>query len=94
LVGRWESWLSQVERGRRSIDSHSVLVRLAEILGVEVSQLTPTETETATVKYEACRREMPVSARPVKAGRRDRGTSRTGPQRFLVRVRAVQRDHS
>jgi hypothetical protein len=29
-----------------------VLVRLAEILGVEVGQLTPDETGTETVKYE------------------------------------------
>jgi len=27
LVGRSESWLSQVERGKRGIDSYSVLVR-------------------------------------------------------------------
>lgn len=32
LVGRSESWLSQVERGKRAIDSHSVLSRLAEVL--------------------------------------------------------------
>jgi transcriptional regulator with XRE-family HTH domain len=52
LVDRSESWLSQVERGLRSVDKHSVLVRLAEILGVEVGQLTPDETGTETVKYE------------------------------------------
>ncbi|GAA4621011.1 helix-turn-helix transcriptional regulator [Actinoallomurus vinaceus] len=52
LVGRSESWLSQVERGLRSIDSHSVLLQLAEILGVDISQLTPSETGTETVKYE------------------------------------------
>jgi transcriptional regulator with XRE-family HTH domain len=52
LVGRSESWLSQVERGLRSIDSHSVLVRLAEVLGVEIGQLTPDETDAETVKYE------------------------------------------
>ncbi|MER7543524.1 helix-turn-helix domain-containing protein [Actinomadura sp.] len=32
LVGRSESRLSRVERGRRSIDSHSVLLRLAEVI--------------------------------------------------------------
>jgi transcriptional regulator with XRE-family HTH domain len=52
LVGRSESWLSQVERGLRSIDSHSVLVRLADVLGVEISQLIPSETDTEIVKYE------------------------------------------
>ena len=35
LVGRSESWLSQVERGKRGVDSHSVLVRLAGVLRVE-----------------------------------------------------------
>jgi transcriptional regulator with XRE-family HTH domain len=40
LVGRSESWLSQVERGKRGIDSHSVLVRLAEVLRVDVEELT------------------------------------------------------
>jgi transcriptional regulator with XRE-family HTH domain len=34
LVGRSESWLSQGERGKRGVDSHSVLVRLAEVLRV------------------------------------------------------------
>lgn len=52
LVGRSESWLSQVERGRRSVDKHSVLVRLAEILRVEVGQLTADETGTETVRYQ------------------------------------------
>jgi len=52
LVGRSESWSSQVERGLHSIDSHSVLARLAEVLGVEVGQFTPDEMDAETVKYE------------------------------------------
>jgi transcriptional regulator with XRE-family HTH domain len=40
LIGRSESWLSQVERGRRGVDSHSVLVRLAEVLRVDIEELT------------------------------------------------------
>jgi transcriptional regulator with XRE-family HTH domain len=40
LAGRSESWLSQVERGKRGVDSHSVLVRLAEVLRVDVEELT------------------------------------------------------
>ena len=40
LVGRSESWLSQVERGRRGVDSHRVLVRLAEVLRVDIAELT------------------------------------------------------
>ena len=39
LVGRSESWLSQVERGVRRIDSHAVLLRLAAVLRVEVEEL-------------------------------------------------------
>jgi transcriptional regulator with XRE-family HTH domain len=52
LVGRSESWLSQVERGRRAIDRHSVLVRLAEILDVEISQLTSDEVGSDMATYE------------------------------------------
>jgi transcriptional regulator with XRE-family HTH domain len=40
LVGRSESWLSQVERGKRSIDSHAVLTRLAGVLRIEVEEIT------------------------------------------------------
>jgi len=39
LVGRSESWLSQVERGLRDVDSHSVLTSLAAVLKVEVTEL-------------------------------------------------------
>jgi transcriptional regulator with XRE-family HTH domain len=40
LVGRSESWLSQVERDKRGVDSHSVLLRLAEVLRVDLEELT------------------------------------------------------
>lgn len=40
LVGRSESWLSQVERGRRGIDSHAVLTQMAQVLRVDVGELT------------------------------------------------------
>ena len=40
LVGRSESWLSQVERGVRSIDRLSVLLDLARVLHVDVEALT------------------------------------------------------
>jgi transcriptional regulator with XRE-family HTH domain len=40
LVGRSESWLSQVERGKRGVDSHTVLTRMAALLRVEVEELT------------------------------------------------------
>jgi transcriptional regulator with XRE-family HTH domain len=40
LIGRSESWLSQVERGKRRIDSHAVLTRMAEVLRVDIAELT------------------------------------------------------
>ena len=40
LVGRSDSWLSQVERGVRSVDRMSVLLDLSRILHVEVQALT------------------------------------------------------
>ena len=39
LIGRSESWLSQVERGERTMDRISVLRDLAVILDVEVITL-------------------------------------------------------
>lgn len=40
LVGRSESWLSQVERGKPGVDSHAVLTRMAAVLRVDVEELT------------------------------------------------------
>lgn len=40
LVGRSESWLSQVERGVRSVDRLSVLLDMARVLHVEVEALS------------------------------------------------------
>jgi transcriptional regulator with XRE-family HTH domain len=48
LVGRSESWLSQVERGKRGIDSHSVLLRLAEVLRVDLEELTSSADRNET----------------------------------------------
>lgn len=39
LVGRSESWLSQVERGLRGVDSYEVLRSLAQVLRVEITLL-------------------------------------------------------
>ena len=39
LVGRSESWLSQVERGIRSVDRLSILLDLARVLRVDVEAL-------------------------------------------------------
>jgi transcriptional regulator with XRE-family HTH domain len=54
LVGRSESWLSQVERSLRQIDSHSVLMSLAEVLRVDVAELTGDEpAEQRAAQYTA-----------------------------------------
>ncbi|MFA1539911.1 helix-turn-helix domain-containing protein [Actinomadura monticuli] len=53
LIGRSESWLSQVERGARSIDSHSVLTQLGEILGIPLEDLTVDEKGGGVQRYEA-----------------------------------------
>jgi transcriptional regulator with XRE-family HTH domain len=48
LVGRSESWLSQVERGKRSIDSHTVLTHLAQVLRMDIGELAEPGTEGTT----------------------------------------------
>ncbi len=40
LVGRSESWLSQVERGLRTVDSYTVLRDLGRVLRVDIAALT------------------------------------------------------
>jgi transcriptional regulator with XRE-family HTH domain len=56
LVGRSESWLSQVERGLREVDSHSDLKSLAAVLKVEVGDLTGDEPdEPQSTRYAAAR---------------------------------------
>ncbi|MHA6630907.1 helix-turn-helix domain-containing protein [Pseudonocardia sichuanensis] len=40
LVGRSESWLSQVERGLRTVDNYTVLRDLARVLRVDIGTLT------------------------------------------------------
>ncbi|MFC0862011.1 helix-turn-helix domain-containing protein [Sphaerimonospora cavernae] len=52
LIGRSESWLSQVERGQRSVDNHSVINALVGALGLTVDELTMRKTEAAT-RYQA-----------------------------------------
>ncbi|MFD1536235.1 helix-turn-helix domain-containing protein [Nonomuraea guangzhouensis] len=53
LIGRSESWLSQVERGVRRVDSHSVLVELAHVLRVSVAELTDVAHQAGESRYEA-----------------------------------------
>ncbi|MFC5137232.1 helix-turn-helix domain-containing protein [Actinomycetospora rhizophila] len=47
LLGRSESWLSQVERGIRSVDRMSVLLDLSRLLNIEVQALTGTAWQLA-----------------------------------------------
>jgi transcriptional regulator with XRE-family HTH domain len=42
LIGRSESWVSQVERGARHLDRLSVLRKVADALEVPVADLQPT----------------------------------------------------
>jgi transcriptional regulator with XRE-family HTH domain len=58
LVGRSESWLSQVERGLREVDSHTVLVSLAEILHVEVTDLTGDSANDPDISRYGAAREI------------------------------------
>jgi hypothetical protein len=46
-VGRWESSLSQVERGKTGVGSYSVLTWMGTVLQVEVEELTDAEGVTA-----------------------------------------------
>jgi len=46
LVGRSESWLSQVERGIRPVENLAVLTRLAEVLDVEIDVLAGQPTSS------------------------------------------------
>jgi transcriptional regulator with XRE-family HTH domain len=66
LAGRSESWLSQVERGKLSIDSYAVLTRMAEVLRVSI-HLVPIPMEpqderrrTRLSVTQMCQRPQPV----------------------------------
>ncbi|GAA3120269.1 helix-turn-helix domain-containing protein [Streptosporangium carneum] len=48
LIGRSESWLSQVERGQRAVDSHSVITALCESLNMAVKDLIIAKTDAMT----------------------------------------------
>lgn len=56
LIGRSDSWVSQVERGVRTIDRLSVLQKVADTLGVPVSELRGNDTgdvESSDTRPEA-----------------------------------------
>jgi transcriptional regulator with XRE-family HTH domain len=45
LIGRSESWLSQVERGKRTVDSHTILTQLAALLHTDITELAGTGSD-------------------------------------------------
>ncbi|HXT90928.1 MAG TPA: helix-turn-helix transcriptional regulator, partial [Trebonia sp.] len=47
LIGRSGNWLSQVERGVRTVDRMSVLHKAADVLGVPIAELRSTEPDDA-----------------------------------------------
>lgn len=49
LIGRSDSWVSQVERGVRAIDRMSVLQKVADALGVPVDELRGEEPDDSAV---------------------------------------------
>ncbi|MGW4679125.1 helix-turn-helix domain-containing protein [Micromonospora taraxaci] len=55
MIGRSEAWLSQVERGVRSIDRVSILERIAGSLGIPMAELAPgtADPESAEVPSAA-----------------------------------------
>ena len=48
LIGRSQSWVSQVERGVRAVDRLSVLQKVADALGVPVAELRGTDADDET----------------------------------------------
>ncbi len=52
LVGRSESWVSQVERGVRPVDRLSVLQKLADVLSVSVAKIRGTAEDEPTATEE------------------------------------------
>lgn len=61
LAGRSESWLSQVERGVRQVDSHRVLMSLAEILRVDVAELTGDDPAAPPASRYTAAREIELA---------------------------------
>ncbi|MFC7330838.1 helix-turn-helix domain-containing protein [Marinactinospora rubrisoli] len=84
LVGRSESWLSQVERGKKAVTSYPVLTRLAEVLRVPVADLTG-EDEEEPMRYAAAHRIEAAMTRytALEAVIEDRGTDQPVNLRHL-----------
>jgi transcriptional regulator with XRE-family HTH domain len=94
LLGRSESWLSQVERGVRSIDRISVLTEVAAALNVPVTDLTP----DPLVQEQAGEHPTVQAVRLALSGQEglaalfqmERGTPRRRPDLAKLQARAEQ----
>ena len=92
FVGRSESWLSQVERGLREVDSHSILTSLAEALRVEVANLTGEEASYPPASGYAAAREIERAMMAYDSLESVIGGSKAGREPDLARLRlAVER---
>lgn len=91
LVGRSESWVSQVERGVRPVDRMSVLQRVADVLSVSVSELTGgDDTPVADERPEAFDTiRLALTGHPAIAS--VIGTVRPAPARH---IEALRRQHA
>jgi transcriptional regulator with XRE-family HTH domain len=85
LVGRSESWVSQVERGVRPVDRMSVLQRVADVLSVSVAELRGNEeARDADQRPEAfdnhptCLDRAPRDRRGARNGHSHRARARDG----------------
>ncbi|MCG5452937.1 helix-turn-helix domain-containing protein [Micromonospora hortensis] len=58
MIGRSEAWLSQVERGVRSIDRVSILGRIAGALGIPMAELSPGTTDVESVGVPSAAAEL------------------------------------
>jgi transcriptional regulator with XRE-family HTH domain len=91
LVGRSESWLSQVERGKRTVDAHTVLSRLAVLLHTDIAELAGTGTHAyrdyQATRYEQAGRRLAGLIRDVEAATRLSGHSAT-----MSEIRALTYD--
>jgi transcriptional regulator with XRE-family HTH domain len=92
LIGRSESWVSQVERGVRSVDRMSVLQKLADALGVSMAELRDGDNEITSederpAAFEALR--LTLTGHPAIASVLDARHRRAIPQSHLDRLREL-----
>jgi transcriptional regulator with XRE-family HTH domain len=92
LVGRSESWVSQVERGVRAVDRMSVLQKVADVLSVPVAELRGEDEQLP----EAERPEAFDMIRAALTGHPAIGGILGGQQRAMPasELEALQRQHA